>query len=94
MKPESAGKGLDYQLCHYLELQTREWAGSSLPGQGEILTQTHRLPQYPFISDILKTSLTVWNSPSNDEAPIKCPCTEDVPLLKRHLQLELFWKHF
>ena len=28
----SAGKGLDSQLCHYQELQTRKQAGSSLPG--------------------------------------------------------------
>ena len=28
----SAGKGLDSQLCHYRELQTRERARSSLPG--------------------------------------------------------------
>ena len=28
----SAGKGLDSQLCHYWELQTRKWAKSSLPG--------------------------------------------------------------
>ena len=24
-----------YQLCHYLELSTRKWAGSSLPGSWE-----------------------------------------------------------
>ena len=28
----SAGKGLDSKRCHYWELQTRKWAGSSLPG--------------------------------------------------------------
>ena len=28
----SVGKGFDSQPCHYLELQTWEWAGSQLPG--------------------------------------------------------------
>ena len=45
----SLGKGFDSQPYHYWEQQTREWAGSSLPGGSwegdESHTQAHPLPR-------------------------------------------------
>ena len=52
----SAGKGLDSQLCHYRELQTREQAGSSLPvGFWERVTSIPRRTTYHRTVDSMAT---------------------------------------